>query len=310
MSTTLIYQDQTPEARLELLAKNCLRNQVGIYAVSLNDAELNAERSAYAQLGINLDKLEEEKKEEAAKFTTKIKEIKALMAAGLGIIKNGKKSVEGKLFYFADQESGKMKAYDKHGELINSRDLVPAEKNTQLAIGDNLDQIDNGAPNENGGEAVAEVKETLKETKARKKKEAAAAKNTNGSSEENAAAGSETTGNPGVAEAPAGAEAALTEAPAIVPVKKLTKAQIKQAQIDQEATKSITDKAAVMTSDRKKDKARIDAKNEEEGQWGARLNDAEQTEQDNSIRVLTGIVGDPGTDDDTATNMEEAFNPQ
>lgn len=172
-----IYQDLTPDRRVEMLAKNSLRNEIANYARTLGEDEMNAEKSAYAQLGINLEKLEAEKKAEMAKFASKIKEVKALMAAGIAIIKNGKRDVEGKLFYFADQIGGKMNAYDKNGELISSRNLSPDEKNTQLYIGDNTDQVAQGVPNGHDTEDAEHVevpakKETAKEKKARLKLEA------------------------------------------------------------------------------------------------------------------------------------------
>lgn len=172
--TQFIYQDQTPTRRLEMLAKNALRNEVANYSRTLSEDEVNAERHAYTQLSINLSKIEEEKKEAMGVYAGKIKALKAVMTAGLNIIKNGKREVEGKLFYFADQIGGKMNAYDKNGELITSRNLSPSEVNMQLYIGDNTDQINQGLQNDHETEdathtEVPPVKETLAEAKKRKK---------------------------------------------------------------------------------------------------------------------------------------------
>jgi len=120
--------DALEQDRIQVLQDTADKTRQEMYDAPLSDAEIENRKSEFFKNAIQIDDLEEEKKEATKEFTDKIKDIKATNKCIRDEIKTGAARVEGILYDIADYEEGYMCTYDKTGALIEKRRLTPQEK--------------------------------------------------------------------------------------------------------------------------------------------------------------------------------------
>jgi len=102
------------------------------YTKVLSDEELEEKKDEYAEIGIKLSELEEEKKDFMDNFKLKTKEPKIKSGILLNAIKFKSEQVHGKLHLIDDQESGMMYYFDNTGTCVDARPLFKNERQMKL----------------------------------------------------------------------------------------------------------------------------------------------------------------------------------
>lgn len=105
------------------------------YSRDIVGDELKKLKDKQVKLAIELKEYEEERKEFLAAHTEKTKEPKAEHKILLEKIKTGKETIITEAFVikdFDDGEKGTRNVYNEYGELIESRDLRPGEKQSTV----------------------------------------------------------------------------------------------------------------------------------------------------------------------------------
>ena len=127
-----IYQDMPLNEREEQLQKMAAKTEKRTYRRTLQQSEVDAERNKYTSNAIDLQVMEEELENLKKDYTAKIKAHEAMMKERLDKIKNGKEDISGNLYGLPNYQNSRMMFYDKYGELIDSRDLLPEEIQTKM----------------------------------------------------------------------------------------------------------------------------------------------------------------------------------
>ena len=124
----IIHPDLNVKDREDLLREQCAKKEMRNYSHSLQQSEIDVETKNYAQDGILLDNTREELTNIKNEYAAKIKGIEDRMKERLEKIKFGKKQVSGILYGIPNHTENRMMYYDKFGELVESRDLLPDER--------------------------------------------------------------------------------------------------------------------------------------------------------------------------------------
>lgn len=118
--------------RREFLENNATSIVDGQYFRKFDDEDLAQSREDYTSKSIELKRLEEEFKEVKADYKARIKALTNQQGEIMtGIMQSGE-WLDGKQYGFDDQVRGVMEYYDENGQFINSRRLMPNER--QLTI--------------------------------------------------------------------------------------------------------------------------------------------------------------------------------
>jgi hypothetical protein len=126
------YQDRTPEERLEMLKANCYHSELQNVKVYFTEEEMADMKSALSEESITRNGLEEELSEIGKELRNQIKQRTQKIKELLKFLKNGFEEQKQEVFEFDDQETGLMLTYNNDGELINSRKLLPSERQTKI----------------------------------------------------------------------------------------------------------------------------------------------------------------------------------
>lgn len=124
----IMFADKDPATRLAMLNDNCTSTDTDLVKRFFTKDEIDEMKNDLSSTGIERSELEDHLKEESKILRDKIK---ALKATEKGLLKNLKRKFTEKteqVFYFANQEEGIMCAYNTDGEFINSRKLLPSER--------------------------------------------------------------------------------------------------------------------------------------------------------------------------------------
>lgn len=118
--------------RKEFLENNATTISEGQYFRKFDEEDLNQSREDYTSKSIELKRLEDEFKQVKDDYKRKIKALSTQQAEIMtGIMQSGE-WLDGKQYGFDDQVRGVMEYYDEAGQFINSRRLMPNER--QLTI--------------------------------------------------------------------------------------------------------------------------------------------------------------------------------
>jgi hypothetical protein len=164
MTVQFLYQDYSMKDRERLLSNMAAKKENRSYSRSLTQEEIDREKDQYASRAIELEDAIETAKAEAKSAKAQIEALKKIMEEKINKIRNGKEEAVGVLYGIPDQHNGKMLFYDKYGELINTRDLTPDERQGRLFIDNESSQGAAGnvtIPVENHDALAAEVIETV-----------------------------------------------------------------------------------------------------------------------------------------------------
>lgn len=127
-----ILKDETRSSRQLILTDSCVRKEEFTYPKHFESDELAFKKDELTQVCLKLGKLVEEKKTVSKEFNTNIKIAKVEQAGILNSLRTGMEEVTEEVFLLDDQDSGKMGYYNKEGELVYERPLMPEEKQLRI----------------------------------------------------------------------------------------------------------------------------------------------------------------------------------
>ena len=127
-----IYEGKDPKEKLEMLRANCDSVEKANVKVYFSEDDKYEMKSRLSESSIERDTLEDELKEMSAGIRRKIKTETGKIKGLLRFLKDGYEEQNQEVFNFADQENGLMLTYSSQGDLINSRKLRPAERQTSI----------------------------------------------------------------------------------------------------------------------------------------------------------------------------------
>jgi len=128
-----IFMPEIPLAdRKILLQNNADKVEETTYLKPLTPEDLDIRREQLTDNAIELNDLEEEKKESMAGFKSRMDPLIKQNKGFLREIKTRQAEVDGILYHMANHDEGMMETFDETGELIASRRLRPEEKQQKL----------------------------------------------------------------------------------------------------------------------------------------------------------------------------------
>lgn len=129
-----IYPDATLIERVQLLKNTCVKKEMRNYSRSLQDSEVEQEEKRLASDMMEQKDLEAQLDNIKKDYAAKLKNIEARMDERLDKIKHRKVTISGELFGIANHANMRMMWYDQFGELIDSRDLLPDERQIRMFV--------------------------------------------------------------------------------------------------------------------------------------------------------------------------------
>jgi hypothetical protein len=101
------------------------------YSRELDDNTLAKIREDKCNADIAIERLKEQQKVANDGYKSKIKDLQNKASGWMKEIETGKREEEGLLSGIVDQEEGRVYFYDRYGDMIKSRPILPEEKVTQ-----------------------------------------------------------------------------------------------------------------------------------------------------------------------------------
>lgn len=118
--------------RIQTLKDNAERMESFIYHKPLSEAELTHLKDESAQHHIELEKLEEAKKDFMDGHKATVNPIKTEVKGKLQKIRTRHEEVQEDVYLLADQDEGMMGYYNADGMLVNQRTLLPDERQFRI----------------------------------------------------------------------------------------------------------------------------------------------------------------------------------
>ena len=133
MTNIIIPGDGSPMANINFMRDNA-DEVVEDYSYQrvLTEDELIEERERFAEVSIELEMLEEQKKIILDEIMEKIKAKKKVASKHLMLIRVGRQEVTGEAFIFRDEDEKKIGTYDMNGVLLSDRNMKPTEIQRKL----------------------------------------------------------------------------------------------------------------------------------------------------------------------------------
>lgn len=129
-----IYAELPLNEREQMLANMAAKKETRNYSRSLQPSEVEVEEKRYCTDGMQKDDLEKQLTNIKKEYADKIKAVTDRMAERLEKIRTAKISITGVLFGIPNHANGRMLWYDKWGELVDSRNLLPEELQGRMFI--------------------------------------------------------------------------------------------------------------------------------------------------------------------------------
>lgn len=117
----------TPDERVKFLKDNCDEIQEMDYMRQFTPAELLEMKENLSTVAIQMDDLEEEKKDLTANINAKIKTQKVMKKRLLKGLKQKAELVSENCFKFIDEETRMVGFYNSEGDLVSSRPAMGSE---------------------------------------------------------------------------------------------------------------------------------------------------------------------------------------
>ena len=121
-----------PSEIKELLSATAWGATESNYPRTLTPEERAEASKKLAESAIRLKQIQDEKKEVMGEFKEKIKDETAIYNNFLSQSQYGSVNVEGTLYMIDDQELGLMYLFDERGVCVNTRALLPEERQTRI----------------------------------------------------------------------------------------------------------------------------------------------------------------------------------
>lgn len=133
MTNIIIPGDGSPMTNINFMRDNA-DEVIEDYSYQrlLTEEELVEERERFAEVSIELEMLEEQKKIILDEIMGKIKSKKKVAQKHLMLIRVGRQEVTGEAFIIRDEEEKKIGTYDMNGVLIQDRSMKPSEIQRKL----------------------------------------------------------------------------------------------------------------------------------------------------------------------------------
>jgi len=116
-----LFQNETPEKRLELLQSTADQIIDDKYYQRLSNEELTMKKADFTANALKVDDLETEKKEVMDEFKERLQPLKVIHKTLSNEIRTGFTEKEGLLYKFIDDNTRMVYFYDESGELIETK---------------------------------------------------------------------------------------------------------------------------------------------------------------------------------------------
>ena len=116
-----LFQNETPEKRLELLESTADQIIDDKYYQRLSNEELTMKKADFTANALKVDDLETEKKEVMDEFKERLQPLKVTHKTLSNEIRTGFTEREGLLYKFIDDNTRMVYFYDENGELIETK---------------------------------------------------------------------------------------------------------------------------------------------------------------------------------------------
>ena len=120
-------QEISEEQRRGFLSDNCDAVEPIGYRRRFNAEELSQKKEELANLSIQINDIEEEKKDKMSEFKDRLKPLNENKQLLLSDLKDKAEFVNEDCFKFIDHETKEVGYYNKFGELVYSRPIMPQE---------------------------------------------------------------------------------------------------------------------------------------------------------------------------------------
>ena len=117
----LLLPNEAPEKRLQYLEANADKVVNEKYYHRLSSDELIEKKALFTKNALEVDDLEDQKRNTLAEFKENLKPLKELHSRLGSEIRTGFEEKEGRLFKFIDEKSRMVYFYDENGELIETK---------------------------------------------------------------------------------------------------------------------------------------------------------------------------------------------
>lgn len=126
------FMGLNPQQIHDNLEGSCYGKEEGSYQKQLSEPELGKVKSDFAQVGLEISKIESEKKDAMEVFKTRLKEPKKNYSTLLDALKHKSVEKEGLLYLFDDVDTGIMYKVDEQGIVVDFRPMQQKEKQTVI----------------------------------------------------------------------------------------------------------------------------------------------------------------------------------
>lgn len=120
-------QDYKESERIKFLEDNCDAIEETGYTRRFTTDELNQKKEHLANVSIEINDIEEDKKDAVSTFKAKLKPLEESKKSLLDQVKKKSEFVEEECYKFIDHEDKTVGYYNKLGELVSSRPIMPQE---------------------------------------------------------------------------------------------------------------------------------------------------------------------------------------
>lgn len=127
-----LFQDQTPEQRVQSLRDNAFAIEKSNVKALFSDDEIAEMKTNLSEVSIAENELKEELKEISKDLKDRIKTKRESIKGLLQYLKDKYKIENQEVYLMDDQDSGLMNTYNINGFLIESRKLRQSEKQTRI----------------------------------------------------------------------------------------------------------------------------------------------------------------------------------
>ena len=127
-----IYADVSHNERLDMLKANCRETEVRKITVQFTPDDLMDIKDRLSDHSVELEIKQEQLKDISSQLKGEIKKVNEQRRHLVKLVKNKCEERDEQVFDFDDQENGLMLTYNSVGDLISSRKLRPAEKQTSI----------------------------------------------------------------------------------------------------------------------------------------------------------------------------------
>ncbi len=128
-----LFKNLSPEDRFDHFQANADSVEIKVYQEPLSHEELIICREKFADVGLNIARIEDEKKAMVEDFKSQLDPLKTTYKTLIQEIKTGQREKEGRLFKMVDREKKQVGFYSEDGNLIMERPAT-REEITQLTI--------------------------------------------------------------------------------------------------------------------------------------------------------------------------------